>query len=137
MPPESSFNPGMISEGAIKRLKVFALPDGTLLPHYRAGARQPMDEEWWQDVLHDPRSYTPVNETRFDEDSQYAHLRVDWQPYNTVAFSCRCGLGTVIDKAALIKQVGGDANVLWVARHMIDCGRRNKISNGCHAYCQR
>jgi hypothetical protein len=76
----------MISEGAIKRLKVFALPDGTLLPHYRAGARQPMDEEWWQEVLHDPRAYTPVNETRFDEDSQYAHLRVDRQPYERGVF---------------------------------------------------
>jgi hypothetical protein len=118
-------------------LKVFALPDGTLLPNYRQGARQSVDDAWWQDVLLDPRAYTPVNETRFDEHSPYAHYRLDRQPYDTVAFSCGCGMGTVVDKTSLIRQMGGDANVLWVARHMIDCGRRNKISNGCRAYCQR
>jgi hypothetical protein len=93
-----------------------------------------MDDDWWQDVLHDPRAHTPVNETRFDEHSPYAHYRLDQQPHDTVAFSCLCGLGAVIDKATLIKQVGGDANVLWVARHVIDCGRRNKVTNGCRAY---
>jgi hypothetical protein len=96
-----------------------------------------MDEDWWQDVLSDPRAHTPVNESRFEEDSPYAHYRLDRQPYDTVAFSCPCGFDAVIDKAALIQQMGADANVLWVARHVIDCGRRNKASNGCSAYCQR
>jgi hypothetical protein len=127
----------MIREGTVKRFKVHALPDGTLLPNYRQGAQQPVDNDWWQDVLLDPRAYAPVNETRFDEHSPYAHYRLDRQRGDTVAFTCGCGMGTVVDKASLIKQVGGDANVLWVARHMIDCGRRNKISNGCRAYCQR
>ena len=127
----------MVSESTIKRLKVHALPDGTLLPNYRAGARQPTDDDWWQDVLHDPRAYVPVNETRFDEHSPYAHYRLDQQPHDTVAFSCLCGLGAVIDKATLIQQVGGDANVLWVARHVMDCGKRNKVTNNCRAYCQR
>ena len=49
----------------------------------------------------------------------HAHYRLDQQPHDTVAFSCLCGLGAVIDRATLIQQVGGDANVLWVARQMM------------------
>lgn len=59
----------MIREGTIKRLKVSALADGTLLPNHREGARQPIDDAWWQDVLHDPRAYVPINETSFDANS--------------------------------------------------------------------
>ena len=44
----------MITEGTVKRLRVFALSNGTLLLHYREGARQPIDDAWWQDVLLDP-----------------------------------------------------------------------------------
>jgi hypothetical protein len=106
------------------RLRVHARPDGTLLPHHRQGAQQPIDESWWDDVLLDPRVYTPVNETRFDEDGPYARLRVDRQHGET--FTCGCGFGRVIDKAELIAGVA-DANVLWVARRVIvDCERRTK-----------
>jgi hypothetical protein len=36
----------MIHNGTIKRLKVHALPDGTLLPNYREGARPAVDHGW-------------------------------------------------------------------------------------------
>lgn len=121
----------------IKRLKVYALPDGRLLPNYREGAQAPIDDGWWRDVLLDPRAYTPVTETRFDENSQFAHYRLDRQRGDTVAFTCGCGLGSVVSKASLIQQMGGDANVLWLARYMIDCGHRNKIVNSCRAYCMK
>jgi hypothetical protein len=128
----------MIREGTIKRLKVHARPDGTLLPHHREGARQPIDESWWDDVLLDPRAYTPVNETSFAEDGPHAHLRVDRQCGDTVAFTCRCGRGRVIDKTELIEAEGPSANVLWVARRVIvDCERRNKVGNMCQAYPMR
>jgi hypothetical protein len=37
----------------------------------------------------------------------------------------------------MIEQVGGDMNVQWLARHLIDCGRRTAISNDCRAHCAR
>jgi hypothetical protein len=88
-------------------------------------------------VLADRRAYSPVSETRFDADSEFAHLRLDRQHHDELMLCCRCGLGRCVSKAALIEQLGGDANVMWVARHMIDCKRRTKISNGCQAYCAR
>jgi hypothetical protein len=30
-----------------------------LSPHRREGARCPDDEDWWNDVLHDPRARAP------------------------------------------------------------------------------
>lgn len=125
----------MIREGTIKRLRVYARPDGTLVPNYREGARQPVDDDWWHDVLNDPRAYVPVTETSFDDKSRYAHYRLDRQRGDTVAFTCHCGRGRVMDKAELIKGLGASANVLWVARRVIvDCERPNKIGNMCHAY---
>lgn len=67
----------MIKEYTIKRLKVYARADGTLLPNHREGAQQPVDDDWWHDVLHDPRAYLPVTEPSFDHDSHYAHCRLD------------------------------------------------------------
>lgn len=128
----------MIKEGTIKRLKVFARPDGRLLPNHREGARQPVDDDWWHDVLHDPRAYLPVTETSFNHDGRYAHCRLDRQRGDTITFTCRCGRGRVIDKAELIKAEGPSANVLWVARRVIvDCERRNKVGNMCQAYPMR
>jgi len=128
----------MIKEGTIKRLKVYALPDGTLLPNHREGAQRPNDDDWWHDVLNDPRAYLPVTETSFNQDSRYAHYRLDRQHGDTVAFTCRCGRGRVIDKTELIEAEGPNANVLWVARRIIvDCERRNKVGNMCQAYPMR
>ncbi|MPZ39853.1 MAG: hypothetical protein GEU95_17695 [Rhizobiales bacterium] len=122
----------------IKRLRVFAAPGGRLLFNYREGAQRPADDAWWDDVLLDPRAYKPVNETSFDEASPFAYLRLDRQRGETVAFTCACGRGRVIDKTELIEGLGASANVLWVARRVIlDCERRNKIGNCCQAYCVR
>ena len=109
----------MISEGTIKRLKVFALPDGRLLPNYRQGARQPVDDDWWHDVLHDPRAHLPVTETSFNHDSRYAHYRLDRQRGETVAFTCRCGRDRVLSKAVLIKAEGAER------QRVMDCSPRH------------
>jgi hypothetical protein len=118
-------------------LRVRAVRDGSLLPRRREGALPPVDEGWWRDVLLDPRAQTPLAATRFAPDSPFAHDRLDRQHGGELMIACVCGLGRVVDKAAMIAQVGGDMNVHWLARHLIDCGRRTAISNDCRAHCAR
>lgn len=121
----------------LPRLKVDALPDGRLVRNRRAGALAPIDDNWWRDVLLDPRAQVPVSETRFDTESPLAHYRLDRQRGEELMVTCACGRGGVFEKEALIEQMGPDANVLWVVRHLIDCGNRNKLANNCRAYCVR
>jgi hypothetical protein len=118
-------------------LKVRALRDGGLAPRRREGALPPVDDNWWRDVLLDPRAQAPLAATRFPPGSAYAHYRLDRQHGSELMISCVCGRGRVVDKAAMIEQVGGDMNVQWLARHLIDCGRRTAISNDCRAHCAR
>jgi hypothetical protein len=121
----------------LKRLKVRAFPDGRLEANHREGALPPIDDGWWRDVLLDPRARIPTEETRFAEDSRFANYRLDKHPNAELMIDCPCGRNGVFNKAELIRQVGGDANVNWLARKLIDCGHRNKISNNCRAYCLR
>lgn len=123
----------------VPRLRVRLSPDGVVEQVLPSAGLPPGEtsDSWWDSVLADRRAYTPREETRFEPDSEFAHLRLDRQRDDELMFCCGCGLGRIAAKAQLIEQLGGDANVLWVARHMIDCKRRTKISNGCQAYLAR
>jgi hypothetical protein len=124
----------MANHVILKRLKVYALPGGELDAHYREGALPPVDDGWWRNVLLDPRAHVPTETTRFAADSQLAHYRLDRHRDAELMITCPCGRGGVFDRDDLIKQVGGDCNVVWLARKLIDCGHRNKVSNSCRAY---
>jgi hypothetical protein len=134
---ESPFNCGMAKCVTFPRLKVYALPSGEIIANHREGALPPIDDGWWQSLLHDPRARIPTETTRFDPDSPFSYLRLDRQNGREILFDCACGKSGVMDKAKLIEQMGGDYNVAWLARHIFDCKSRNKVSNHCHARCLR
>jgi hypothetical protein len=119
----------------LPKLRVHAKPDGRLLTSHREGAIRPTDESWWRDVLHDPRARIPTD-TYISADSIYAHYRLDRQAAKFVV-NCPCGRHTLLERDKIIPQVGADMNVTYLARHMIDCGNRNKVTNNCRAYCVR
>jgi hypothetical protein len=74
---------------------------------------------------------------RFDHDSPYAYLRLDRQRGETLWFTCDCGKDQLVNKAAMIEQMGEDYNVNWLAREYMPCKARNKLSNWCRARCLR
>lgn len=120
----------------LRLLRVFARPGGLLVFNHRQGPARPVDEEWWSDVLHDPRARTP-REAWIDADSIHARYRLDRQPGPQIMLACRCGRGRVLDKEKMIAQVGGSMNVIYLAREQIDCGNRDKVTNHCQAYVVR
>jgi hypothetical protein len=63
-------------------------------PDRRAGARRPDDEDWWNDVLHDPRVRAPKQQ--FIEGA--SRFRLDWQS-ERIECRCRCGLHHWMDQA--------------------------------------
>lgn len=101
------------------------------------GALEPVDDNYWQDLLLDPPGRTPADDTCFEADSHYAHARLDRQPGRRVTVQCECGQREVFDKAELIRTFGADANVVWLARKLINCGNRDKVANYCRAYVLR
>jgi hypothetical protein len=113
-------------------LKVGARPDGTLRFDHREGALPPADEEWWHALLHDPRARLP-RERRIDIDSPDASYRLDRQRLHIVV-QCDCGRRELIDRDKLIAEVGGDMNVIHLAREWMACKERNKLANWCRAY---
>ena len=98
-------------------------------PPRRAGARRPDDEEWWRDVLHDPRARAP-RQHYLDGPSCF---RLDRQN-ERIECRCRCGLHHWMDRDKMIEQVGGDINVLYLVREWMPCRTRNKMANFCEAY---
>lgn len=102
-------------------------PDGPL----------PTDEGWWCDVLLDPRAHTPADVVSFERDSIHAASRLDRQRGPSVVFRCLCGLRREILMDDLRAGHGPDTNVQWLARQVMDCGERNKVTNDCRAYAVR
>ena len=117
-------------------LRVHALPDGQLTTDYREGPLRRVDEGWWDSVLSDPRASEPMR-ARFDANSPFAYLRLNRQPGEKLWFNCDCGKDEVVNKADMIKQMGDDYNVNWLAREYMPCDARNKLSNWCRARCLR
>lgn len=110
----------------IPRLKLRAAPDGTLI-----SSHERVDDGWWQSVLHDRRARVPTA-LRIEPDDPDARYRLDRQQ-PLFPIGCACGQHDVLDRDVLIPQVGGEMNVNHLAKHMLDCKRRNKVTNGCMA----
>ena len=99
-------------------------------PHRREGARRPDDDEaWWRDVLHDPRARAP-RQHYLDGPSRF---RLD-QQNERIECRCVCGLHHWMDRDKMIREVGGDINVLYLVREWMPCRTRNRIANVCEAY---
>ena len=98
-------------------------------PDRRDGARRPDDEDWWNDVLHDPRARAPRQQF-LDGPSMF---RLDRQN-ERIECRCHCGLHHWMDRDKMIGQVGGDINVLYLVREWMPCRTRNIIVNVCEAY---
>jgi hypothetical protein len=81
--------------------------------------------------LHDPRARVPES-SRIDEESLNARYRLDRQPLE-FTIHCPCGRSRTLDRDKLISEVGPDMNVAYLAREMMDCRQRNKLSNHCAA----
>ena len=83
-------------------LKVRALPDGRLVrrrsTHRRSGALAPVDENWWRDVLLDPRATWRFS-SYVAADSPVAFHRLDQQPAK-IKIVCACGRSTTLDLPA-------------------------------------
>ena len=116
-------------------LRVQVRPDGKLVTHHREGARPPIDEGWWRDVLFDPRARLPVDHY-IPAHSTNARYRLDRQG-DWFQIECRCGKTKTFDVAPLIKEFGADANIVWLARELMPCKSRNKVSNFCAAVPRR
>ena len=117
----------------LKLLRVYAHPDVTLVFNHREGALAPVDENWWIDVLHDPRA-RPPRASRIEASSRNARYRLDRQGSTGVSFACRlCRWTHSAYKSDLIKAHGPDRNVIGLATDLATCDRRN--GGACGAYC--
>ena len=87
------------------------------------------EDEWWADVLHDPRARAP-KEHYIDKPSRF---RLDQQK-ELIECRCPCGQHEWMNRDRLISQVGGDINVLYLVREWMPCRTRNKMANFCQAY---
>lgn len=117
----------------LPRLRIFPRPDGTLRFHHREGALEPVDNNWWIDVLYDPRARTPI-ERDIPKFSHNAHYRIDRQPGDTIQAKCECGhVCPLLDKAKLLGEFGADINAVWIVRELSGCRNRNKLANMCRA----
>lgn len=121
----------------MKKLRVSALAGGRIVPYRREGALPSIDEGWWQSVLQDRRAARGAMPSRIAEDSSIAFYRLDRLPGPTFRVECICGLSGDFDKDELIRSIGGDAHIHWLATKMLDCGKKNKIGNYCRARCRR
>jgi hypothetical protein len=123
----------MANHVILKCLKVYQLPNGELdtRQRHKEGAREPLSEEWWGDVLHDRRLRIPTTMS-ISKDSLYANYRLDRQ-LAEIWVTCRCGRSKVLNRDQLIEQVGGEMNVIWLAREAINCKQRSKVENHCMA----
>lgn len=119
----------------IKRLKLYALPEGALTDR-RPDVVRPTDDDWWGDVLHDPRGRSRADITSIAADSAFADRRLDRQP-ETITVNCPCGERGTFTRTELVKALGPRTNVDWAARKVIDCGHRDKVANYCRAYVVR
>lgn len=120
-------------------LKVHAFADGRIVPlsRHRESPILPSDENWWESVMGDAqRQRDLTQEVRFDTASPYSFHRLDRQK-GSVWFNCPCGNHGCFAQEKLISIFGKEANVLYVARKMLDCARRGEIANACRAYPMR
>jgi hypothetical protein len=101
------------------------------------GVLAPVDENYWRDLLLDPRGRTPSDETSFPDDSYFAYARLDRLPGKMVTVRCHCGERQAFDRRELIEKFGAAANIVWLARKIVDCGNRDKVANHCRAYVWR
>jgi hypothetical protein len=116
----------------LKCLKVYQRNGELEAVHsHREGAREPLTEEWWGDVLHGPRLRLPTSMS-ISKDSIYASYRLDRQPPE-IWVKCVCGGSKTLERDKLIEQVGGEMNVIWLAREAINCKQRSKVENHCRA----
>ncbi len=119
----------------LPRLKVHALPSGELVTNHRETPLRPIDDNWWRDVLLDPRASIPTA-TYLDQDDRNAHYRLDRQQSHFLA-RCPCGREQFLDRDKLIPQVGTNMNVIYLVREWMPCRERNKMANHCRAYVVR
>ena len=82
-----------------------------------AGAGRPDDDDWWNDVLHDPRARAP-KQHYLDGPSMF---RLDRQNAR-IECRCRCGLHHWMDRDKMVREVGGNMNVLYLVREWMNAG---------------
>jgi hypothetical protein len=61
----------------LRLLRVGVRAGGRLMFGHREGAIRPIDESWWDEVLHDPRARVPTEHYIDKEDRRYAHYRLE------------------------------------------------------------
>ena len=94
------------------------------------------NEAWWREVLTWDRRLKPPEASSIPKDSPDAWYRLDRYPGFYFEARCDCGLEIRGRRRTetLIEKLGGDMNTVYLARHMIDCKARNKVTNNCQAY---
>ena len=70
----------------LRLLMVGVRTGGQLVFGNREGAIRPIDESWWDEVLHDPRARVPTEHYIDQDDRRYAHYRLDRQAPDFLAF---------------------------------------------------
>jgi hypothetical protein len=93
-------------------------------------------EAWWDDVLSWDRRLKLPEQSSIPNDSPDAWYRLDRYIEFHFEIACECGgrLRGPWTVEQLLANFGPDANTVYLARHLIDCKSRNKVSNGCRAY---
>lgn len=100
--------------------KVVVLADGRLRFDHRMGAREEVDDGWWESVQGDWRTRDP-SEKRLSANARGSEYRLDRRPGQTLKMTCTCGWAGEYDKAELIRTWSGDMNALWVAKFIATC----------------
>jgi hypothetical protein len=133
MKPRSRTEPPPAVGLVLKLLRVHFDDHGRMRAGRTPPPRRPEpDEAWWKAVLAEPRGRAPTEDSSIDPGSRWAYLRLDRQPAD-ITVVCDCGYSTVVHRDEMLAKLGAATNILWLARKVIDCGSRNKISNNCRA----
>lgn len=119
----------------MRKYRVVVRPGGVIVPASPQGACRPDDEAWWRDVLWDRRARIPV-QRYIEKGSPNAGYRIDRQPLDVVEALCPCGIRRVF-KLDMLMKLEPDTNVIWAVRELMNCGRKNKVTNTCQAYVAR
>ena len=81
----------------LRLLRVGVRAGGRLVFGNREGAIRPIDESWWDDVLHDRRARVPTEHYIDKDDPRYAHYRLDRQRPDFLV-RCPCGREEFINR---------------------------------------
>ena len=83
----------------------------------------------------DPRLKLPEMPS-IPKDSEDRRYRLDRYPHYHFQIACPCGMTRTDHRniETLMEQLDRDMNTVYLARHLIDCKARNKVTNNCRAY---